>query len=407
VSSVEILRFAVRALLANRLRSLLTMLGIIIGIAAVILLTALGNGAAVYIQSQITGLGANSITVIARSASGTAGAAAGASSRPLTAADAAALSDPQGAPDVAYVAPVVQTSVTVASGPNSETDTTIGSTPAYFPGANQVVAAGRGYDQADLDEARPVAVLGRTVADDMFGVGSVPLGRTVNLNGSPFQVIGILQAKGQGGPGANPDTNVLAPLSTVQSTFTGFGNLNQIVVGARSTDTQNAAESEVYSIIDRRHGITNPNNRDYQLISSAQIAQVLNSTLGAFSLLLAGIAGISLLVGGIGITNIMLVSVTERTREIGIRKALGAPPSAILAQFLVEAVILSTLAGAIGTGIGVAGTLIPLPNGFRAVVVPSAVVVAVVVSIAIGVFFGGFPARRAARLRPIEALRRE
>jgi putative ABC transport system permease protein len=407
VSSVEILRFAVRALLANRLRSLLTMLGIIIGISAVILLTALGNGAAKFIQSQITGLGANSITVVARSASGTAGAAAGAASRPLTPADAAALADPQGAPDVAYVAPVVQTSVTVASGANSETDTVIGSTPDYFPGSNQIVAAGRAYDQADLTAARPVAVLGRTVADDMFGVGSVPLGRTVNLNGSPFQVVGVLQAKGQGGPGANPDTNVLAPLPAVQSTFTGFGNLNQIVVGARSTDTQNAAESEVYSIIDRRHGITNPNNRDYQLISSAQIAQVLDSTLSTFSLLLAGIAGISLLVGGIGITNIMLVSVTERTREIGIRKALGAPPSAILAQFLVESVILSALAGLIGVGIGVGATLIPLPGGFRAIVVPTAVVVAVVVSIAIGVFFGGYPARRASRLRPIEALRRE
>jgi putative ABC transport system permease protein len=407
VRSVEILRFAVRALLANRLRSLLTMLGIIIGISAVILLTALGNGAAKFIQSQITGLGANSITVVARSASGTAGAAAGAASRPLTPADAAALADPQGAPDVAYVAPVVQTSVTVASGANSETDTVIGSTPDYFPGSNQIVAAGRAYDQADLTAARPVAVLGRTVADDMFGVGSVPLGRTVNLNGSPFQVVGVLQAKGQGGPGANPDTNVLAPLPAVQSTFTGFGNLNQIVVGARSTDTQNAAESEVYSIIDRRHGITNPNNRDYQLISSAQIAQVLDSTLSTFSLLLAGIAGISLLVGGIGITNIMLVSVTERTREIGIRKALGAPPSAILAQFLVESVILSALAGLIGVGIGVGATLIPLPGGFRAIVVPTAVVVAVVVSIAIGVFFGGYPARRASRLRPIEALRRE
>ena len=407
MSSVEILRFAVRALVANRLRSLLTMLGIVIGIAAVILLTALGNGAAKFIQSQITGLGANSITVIARAASGTAGASAGASSRPLTAADAAALADPQGAPDVAYVAPVVQTSATVASGPNSETDTVIGSTPDYFPGANQVVASGRGYDQADLTAARPVAVLGRTVADDMFGVGSVPLGRTVLLNGSPFQVIGILQAKGQGGPGANPDTNVLAPLTAVQSTFTGFGNLNQIVVGARTTDSQNAAESEVYSIIDRRHGITNPNDRDYQLISSAQIAQVLDQTLSTFSLLLAGIAGISLLVGGIGITNIMLVSVTERTREIGIRKALGAPPSAILAQFLVESVILSALAGVIGVAIGIGGTLIPLPGGFRAVVVPGAVIAAVVVSIAIGVFFGGYPARRAARLRPIEALRRE
>jgi putative ABC transport system permease protein len=407
VSTVEILRFAVRALLANRLRSLLTMLGIIIGIAAVILLTALGNGAAQFIQKQISGLGANSITVFARNAGSSAGSTAGSSSRPLSSADAAALADPQGAPDVAYVAPVVQTTARAAAGANSESDTLIGSTPAYFPGSNTIVEVGRAYDQTDLTDARPVAVIGRTVADDVFGIGSVPLGKTIQLGGSPFQVIGILQYKGQGGGLSNPDQNILAPITTVQASFTGFGDLNQIVVGARSTETQAAAESEVYSILDRRHGITNPNDRDYQLVSSAQIAQVLDSTLGAFSLLLAGIAGISLLVGGIGITNIMLVSVTERTREIGIRKALGAPPSAILAQFLVEAIILSVLAGLIGVGIGIAGTLIPLPNGFRAVVLPSAAIAAVVVSLAIGVFFGGFPARRAARLRPIEALRRE
>lgn len=407
MSSVEILRFAVRALLANRLRSLLTMLGIIIGISAVILLTAMGNGAAQYIQGQISGLGANSITVFPRSAGESAGSTAGSSSRPLTASDAAALADPQGAPDVAYVAPVVQTTATAAAGRNSGSNTVVGSSPAYFPGSNAIVDVGRPYTQDDLDQARPVAVIGRTVADDIFGVGSVPTGRTILLDGAPFQVIGILQYKGQGGGLTNPDSTILAPLTTLQSSLTGFGNLDQILVGARSPDAQGAAESEVNSILDRRHGITNPNDRDYELISSAQIAQVLNSTLGAFSLLLAAIAGISLLVGGIGITNIMLVSVTERTREIGIRKALGAPPSAILAQFLVEAVILSALAGVIGVAIGIGGTFIPLPGGFRAVVVPGAVVAAVVVSIAIGVFFGGYPARRAARLRPIEALRRE
>jgi putative ABC transport system permease protein len=406
VSSFEILRFAVRALLANRLRSLLTMLGIIIGIAAVIILTALGQGASAFITNQITGLGANSITVAPHAASGTAGASAGSSSRPLSPADATALSDPQGAPDIAYVAPVVQSSATIAAGANSETDTVIGSTPDYFPGSNTTVASGRAYTQADVDDNRPVVVLGSTVATDLFGAGN-PVGQTVLLNGSPFGVIGVLQSKGQGGGFSNADSNVLAPVSTVQSTLTGFGNLNQIVVGARSTAVQNAAESEIYSILDRRHGITDPNNRDYQLISSAQIAQVLDSTLSTLSLLLAGIAGISLLVGGIGITNIMLVSVTERTREIGIRKALGAPPSAILAQFLVESVILSALAGLIGVGIGIAVTLIPLPGGFRAIVVPTAVIVAFVVSVAIGVFFGGYPARRASRLRPIEALRRE
>ena len=172
---VEIVRFAVAGLVANRLRSLLTMLGIIIGITAVILLTALGNGAAQYIQSQITGLGANSITIIARSAGGSAGATSGAASRPLTPDDAAALADPQGAPDVAFAAPVAQTSVDATSGRSSADATVLGSTPDYFPGSNTKVAAGRAYDAADLAGARKVAVIGRTVADDVFGVGSVPL----------------------------------------------------------------------------------------------------------------------------------------------------------------------------------------------------------------------------------------
>ncbi|WP_433801599.1 ABC transporter permease [Actinomycetospora sp. CA-084318] len=403
---VEVVRFAVAGLLANRLRSLLTMLGIIIGIAAVILLTALGNGAAQYIQGQITGLGANSITIIPRAAGGSAGSTSGASARPLTAEDAAAIADPQGAPDVAYVAPVVQTSVDAASGRSSTTATVVGSTPDYFPGSNTKIAAGRAYDAADLDAARKVALIGRTVADDVFGVNSTPLGQEILLDNVPFQVIGVLEARGQGGGLANPDQNVLAPLTAVQSSLTGYGNLSQIVVGARSTDAQAAAESEINSILDRRHGIATPDDRDYQVISSRQLAQVLDQTLSAFSLLLAAIAAISLVVGGIGITNIMLVSVTERTREIGIRKALGAPPSAILGQFLVESVILSVLGGLIGVAVGTAGTLIPLGD-FRPVVVPSAVVLAVGVSIAIGVFFGGYPARRAARLRPIEALRRE
>lgn len=402
MSIVEIVRFAVRGLIANRLRSLLTMLGIIIGIAAVILLTALGNGASQYIQGQIAGLGANSITVLPRQPPDSAGT----SGRPLTTGDARALADPQGAPDVASVSPVVQLSTSVDAGRASSDATVVGSTPSYFPGANVQLGTGRAYTDADVEAGRKVALLGRTVADDLFGVGSDPVGRDVLVRGVPFDVIGVLAPAGQGQGLSNPDENVLAPITAVQGSLTGFGDLSQIVVQARSTEAQAAAESEINSILDRRHGIDDPDARDYQVLSARQLADVLDDTLGAFTLLLAAIAAISLVVGGIGITNIMLVSVTERTREIGIRKALGAPPSAILGQFLVESIILSVVGGMLGVAVGYAGTLVPLGD-FRPVVLPSAVVAAVGVSAAIGIFFGAYPARRAARLRPIEALRRE
>jgi putative ABC transport system permease protein len=402
VSLVEIVRFAVRGLVVNRLRSLLTMLGIIIGIAAVILLTALGNGASQYIQGQITGLGANSITIIPRQPP----EEAGTTGRQLTAADADALGDPEGAPDVATVSPVVSTSADATAGRATASPTLVGSTPSYFPGANVNLATGRAYTQDDLARGSKVVVLGRTIADNLFGVGSDPVGREVQFDGVPFEVIGTLVAAGQNGGLTTPDENALAPITAVQGSLTGFGDLSQVVVQARTTETQAAAESEITSILDRRHGITDPDYRDYQVFSARQLASVLDQTLSAFTLLLAAIAGISLVVGGIGITNIMLVSVTERTREIGIRKALGAPPSAILGQFLVESVILSIIGGAIGVLVGFSGTLIPLGD-FRPVILPSAVIAAVAVSAAIGVFFGAYPARRAARLRPIEALRRE
>lgn len=402
MSAVEIVRFAVRGLLANRLRSLLTMLGIVIGIAAVILLTALGNGASQYIQGQIAGLGANSITVLPRQPA----ESVGTDGRPLTTADAQALDDPQGAPDVASVSPVVTVSASAAAGRATSSVTVVGSTPSYFPGANVQVGTGRAYSEADVTAGRKVVLLGRTVADDLFGVGSDPLGREVLVAGVPFDVVGTLAPAGQGRGLSNPDENVLAPVTAVQGSLTGFGDLDQIVVQARATEAQAASESEITAILDRRHGIDTVDARDYQVISARQLADVLDQTLSAFTLLLAAIAAISLLVGGIGITNIMLVSVTERTREIGIRKALGAPPSAILGQFLVEAIILSVLGGILGVAVGFAGTLIPLGD-FRPVLVPAAVVAAVAVSAALGVFFGGYPARRAARLRPIDALRRE
>jgi putative ABC transport system permease protein len=399
---LETVRFALRALVVNRLRSLLTMLGIIIGIAAVILLTSVGQGAAQFIQGQITGLGATSISVFQR----TPPPAAGTEARNLTEDDARALDDRQGAPSITSVSPVVTLSPNTTAGRATSSATLFGSDENYFAGANAKVVAGRPYDASDVARSAKVVVIGRTVADDLYGVNADPIGREVQFDRVPFTVIGLLETQGQGGPGGNQDEQALAPITTLQGTLTGYDNLERIIVQTRTIEDQPAAQAQIELILDRRHGITNPDYRDYRVFSSQQIANTLNSVFGVLTLLLAAIAGISLLVGGIGITNIMLVSVTERTREIGIRKALGAPPSAILGQFLVESVVLSLTGGAIGVLIGVGATFIPLGD-FVPVVVPWAVAAAVGVSAAIGVFFGTFPARRAANLRPIEALRRE
>ena len=396
--TLEILRFAVSGLLTNKLRSLLTVLGIFIGVGAVILLTAVGQGAQAYIQGQIRGLGTNSITLTPSTPTN------GKPGRPLTSGDAAALADRQGAPDVATVSPVVTTSTSANADGTTDTLSISGSLPSYIPGTNATVELGRPITDRDVTEAAKVLVLNRTAADTLYGPSSNPVGRTVLLNNIPFAVVGVLKAQ-DAGPGGSNDTGI-APLTAVQSSLTGYGNLNQIVAVATSAEAEPAAESEITSILNRRHGITSTAGQDYRLISSAQLLSTLNGVLGAFTLLLAAIAAISLVVGGIGITNIMLVSVTERTREIGIRKAIGAPPSVILGQFLAEATILSLFGGALGVALGYAGTLVEL-GGFRPVVLPSAVALAVGVSAAIGVFFGGYPALRAARLAPIEALRRE
>ncbi len=402
MTALESVRFAVRALVTNRLRSLLTMVGIAIGIGAVILLTALGNGAQAFVSNQITGLGGNSITVLPRQPPRNSNL----SGRPLDAADLEALSDRQGTPDIATVSPVVTTSPTTTAASNTSSATLLGATPAYFAATNARIATGAAFTQQDVEQAAKVAVLGQQVVTDLYGLGADALGRQVQFNGVPFTVVGTLVSSGQGGPGGAVDQSAVAPLTTVQSSLTGYGAYSRLVVQSTSAATQAGATAEIESILDRLHGITNPNDRDYQVSSSAQLASVISSTLSTFTLLLGAIGGISLLVGGIGITNIMLVSVTERTREIGIRKAVGAPPSAILAQFLIEAVILSLLGGVVGVLVGLSSLLIHI-GGFTPIVLPTAVVAAIVVSGAIGVFFGAFPARRAAHLPPIEALRRE
>jgi putative ABC transport system permease protein len=433
MSYLEILRFALRGLSANKMRSGLTTLGILIGVGAVILLVAVGNGSSLAIQKSIQRLGADSLTISKTTAGGGGrgggggggffgggggggGGAGGAAQQQntgprtqahdLTVADAKALTDPVGAPSVKSASPVVTASASNATyeGSSHAIAQFVGSYPGYFEAANKILDKGTAFTTDDVTGARKVVVIGSTVATALFGtVDSV--GKQISVGGVPFTVTGVL--KTQGGSGfQDPDDVAIAPLSTVQQSLTGFTGLNQIVVQATSASTVDAAQAEVTAILNQRHGIGGSVAADFQILNQASLQSTVASSSQTFTVLLGAVAAISLLVGGIGITNIMLVTVTERTREIGIRKAIGAPKGAILGQFMAEATVLSLVGGILGVAVGVIGSQFKIV-GVVPVLVPSSIVLALGVSVAIGLFFGSYPANRAAKLRPIEALRHE
>lgn len=399
MSPAEVLRSAVRGLLANKLRSGLTMLGVLIGVGSVILLVAYGNGSARQVQQNIAQLGTNTLTVVSDPTGGNP-----AYDHDLTMDVVRALDDETLAPDVRSVTPQVQSSQTLTYGDASYDASVVGTSTTYFAATNSPVAAGRAFTADDVRDRRKVVVLGATVAGELFGGGN-PIGGQVTIAGSPFLVIGVLEDKGSSGF-ADTGDSVVAPLQTVQDTMTGYGPVDQVVVQATSAETVSLAEAEVSQILDQRLHNTDPANPPYRILNPSQLQEALTATTRTFTILLGAIAAISLLVGGIGITNIMLVTVTERTREIGIRKALGAGRGAILGQFLAEATLLSLLGGVLGTAVAVAASQFTIA-GVRPVVVPSSVALALGVSLAIGVFFGGYPANRAATLQPIQALRYE
>jgi putative ABC transport system permease protein len=431
MSYLEILRFALRGLSTNKLRSGLTTLGIMIGVGAVILLVAVGNGSSLAIQKSIQRLGSNSLTVSKSTAGGggrggggggffggggggPGGGAAGqqqntgprTQAHDLTVADAKALTDPSSAPSVKSASPVVNASdpASTYQGSSHAIGQFVGTYPDYFEAANKILAEGTAFTQDDVTGARKVVVIGSTVATALFGTVD-PLGKQISISGVPFTVTGVL--KTQGGSGfQDPDDVAISPLSTVQQSLTGFAGLNQIVVEAKSAATVDAAQSEVTAILNQRHGIGGSVTADFQILNQASLQSTVASSSQTFTVLLGAVAAISLLVGGIGITNIMLVTVTERTREIGIRKAIGAPKGAILGQFIAEATVLSLVGGVLGVAAGVIGSQFKIV-GVLPVIVPSSIALALGVSVAIGLFFGSYPANRAANLRPIEALRHE
>jgi len=411
----EALRMAANGLLANRTRSALTMLGILIGVTAVILLVAVGNGASVQINNQVQSLGANVIYVYPANARGSGGVSQGfGTAQSLTQADVDALNSKQQDPDVVAAIPIAQSGGQITFGNQNYFAPTTGTTPEFPQVRDYQLAEGSFFTADDVTARHRVVVLGQTVVDNLFG-STDPVGQTIKISRQSFRVIGVFAQKGGSGLGSQ-DNVVVAPITAVWAYLTGARGkvISQIVASASSASTVTQAETEITTILLDRHQISDPTQADFQLQSQQDILNQATSISTALTLVLGAIAGISLVVGGIGIMNIMLVTVTERTREIGIRKAIGARRRDILTQFLIEAMVLSGLGGALGIAVGAllaqeAPKISALAtSGFPTPVVsPTSVVLAFGVSVAIGLFFGIYPANRAARLHPIEALRYE
>jgi len=402
MNAYETIRFALRGVTANKLRSGLTVLGILIGVGAVILLVAVGNGAQQAIQRNIEALGTNTLTITSGG-----GRNAGATSRStqLTPEIATALVNHAMAPDVISASPVVTTSEDATyNGTDATISQFVGTVPEYLPAENYSVASGAPFTTSDVTAGRKIVLIGQTVQSDLFPDGGA-VGKQITVNGTLFTVVGVLADKGSAGF-ADPNDVAIAPISAVRASLTGYGSVSQIVVEARNADRVDAAQNEVTGILNTELKVTDPTNEPFRVLNQAQLLSTRTNTLKTFTVLLAAVAGISLLVGGIGITNIMMVTVTERTREIGIRKALGARRRTILTQFLVEATVLSVLGGALGVIAALVGAQFTIA-GIAPAIVPSSVLLAIGVSVAVGLFFGSYPASRAASLRPIEALRYE
>jgi putative ABC transport system permease protein len=401
----ETLRTAWGGIAANKLRSGLTILGMTIGVASVIVLIAVGNGSSLAVQSRIQSLGTNVLLVMRNGLRG--GARSNSSSGiSLTRGDAQALANPALAPDVKSASPVVDASSVslVAGGTSYEPSSVIGTTPSYLQARDYKVSEGAGFGGEALAKHRRVAVIGQTVAQELFS-GQSAVGQSMKVNGSDFEVLGVLASKGSDGA-SNQDDVVMLPITTAQDTLTGYGPIDSITVEGRSSSTLNQAEAEVTQILEERHKVKEGAEPGFEVLNQGSLLETSSSTSGVFTTLLGEVAAISLLVGGIGVMNIMLVSVTERTREIGIRKAVGARRGDILMQFLTEALVVSLIGGLLGVLLGAVGSQFEIA-GVKPVIAGYSIFLAFGAAALSGLFFGTYPAARAATLRPIEALRFE
>ena len=405
----ETFRTALEAIRSRRMRSSLTMLGILIGIAAVMLTVGLGQGAQAQVRSQINQLGSNLLIVSPGSTTTSSGIRGGrGSASTLTTRDAVALASPVVAPDIAKVAPVVTGSQSLTAGTTNWTTNVVGTTPDWLPVRARALTQGRFFSAAELNDAAAVTVLGSTTATELFG-GRDALGQSVTINGTAFTVIGLLNTAGSSTT-TDDDDQALVPQTTYSSRVASSGNatgISTLYIQARSTDSLSAAYQEANKALMGTHGVT-ATAADFTISSQQSLLTTATATDKTLTVLLAGIAAISLLVGGIGVMNIMLVSVTERIREIGLRKALGATPRVVRRQFLVEASTLGLAGGVLGIALGLVGAQV-LPRFIdQPVTIPPFVGVgALVIALIIGIVAGVYPASRAARLAPIDALRSE
>jgi putative ABC transport system permease protein len=394
-----------RAMGANRLRTFLTMLGMVIGVGAVVLMMSIGQGAQYAIQQSISAMGSNLFILLSGHTSSGGVRSGSGEAHTLTVSDADAIAE---LPGVQAVAPIHPGNVQIVYGPNNWNTSVIGTTPDYLVARSWSIVSGAGFTQSDVRSATRVALIGKTAAQNLFGDES-PVGKTLRIRQSPFVVLGVLGVKGQGMDGRDQDDTILIPLTTAQRQVFGSqfpGTVRMVMVQAATQEIMPAVETAMTELLRQRHRTREGMDNDFSLRNLTAVADSAAESTRVMSLLLGAIASISLLVGGIGIMNIMLVSVTERTREIGIRLAIGAREQDILLQFLLEAIIISVVGCCIGVLVGIGGALLVNILSDTAVIISwMSVLIAFGVAAATGVFFGFYPAKKAAQLDPIEALR--
>jgi putative ABC transport system permease protein len=401
----EVIRVALRALARNKLRTLLTMLGIIIGVGAVICTVAIGQGAGQQVQQQIQSLGENMIMVFAGSVNSGGIRMGSGATKTLTVDDFQAIS--AHVPNVSAVSPQVGASVQVVNGNQNWSTRASGVSPEFFDIRSWPVVSGSTFSQRDVDVASDVCEIGSTVATQLFGEQD-PVGQTIRVQNLPFRILGVLETKGQSSFGQDQDDTLIMPYTTMQKKIAGISWVQMIMVSATTHEAMAGVQTAVATLLRQRHHLRPGEDDDFIVRSPDELAQASANTANIMTLLLASVASVSLLVGGIGIMNIMLVSVTERTREIGVRMAVGATESDVQRQFLSEAMVLSSMGGLIGIALGIVGSIaISHFLSWPTLVSTVSVLVAALFSAIVGIFFGYYPARKAAQLDPIEALRYE
>ena len=394
------------AMSANRLRTFLTMLGMVIGVGAVVLMMAIGEGAQQSIKRSIDSMGSNLFVILSGSSSNSGSRSASGSSSTLNMNDATAIGDLD---DISAFAPISVGNAQIIYGGNNSNSAIVGTTPSYFSIRRWDVESGELFSDADIRSASRVALVGKTVVENLFGDEVDPVGKTIRIKKSPFIIVGVLEAKGQSFDGRDQDDTVIVPITTAQRKLFGNqipGSVRMIMAQAKSEKYMGVAEDAINDLVRQRHNIRENAESDFSIRNLTAMAKTASETAKTMSMLLGAIASISLLVGGIGIMNIMLVSVTERTREIGIRMAIGAREKDILLQFLLEACVISIVGCVIGVGLGLGGAiLVKKMVGAEILISMQSIVLAFSVAASVGVFFGYYPASKAAKLHPIEALR--